>query len=150
MLRGVSLSVGAGVVDIVRQVVTHAYCPGHEVPAVTARPIWGAGGGPFCCSASSNLSAMALLDFDSTDSPCSITGAEPRTALTVADPLAAVTAGLLVCSWSHGVVCRKPHRQRLHRRLCMCLCRSCHWPLQRTRTRRTSCLAVAGGPASFC
>ena len=150
MLRGVSLSVGAGVVDIVRQVVTHAYCPGHEVPAVTARPIWGAGGGPFCCSASSNLSAMALLDFDSTDSPCSITGAEPRTALTVAGPTGcgnSRAAGLLMVSW-RGV--QEAAQTALHRRLCMCLCRSCHWPLQRTRTRRTSCLAVAGGPASFC
>ncbi|EIE21323.1 hypothetical protein COCSUDRAFT_56546 [Coccomyxa subellipsoidea C-169] len=56
-----------GVLDLVRQEVTHLYCPPHdeENPAALNHdclPAWGRNGGPYCCP---SASGVTLLDFNS-------------------------------------------------------------------------------------
>ena len=67
----------AGVLDLVRQEVTHLYCPPHDDQMAAMRqetlPVWGANGGPYCFPSASGLT---LLDFGSgRASPCAVSGA---------------------------------------------------------------------------
>lgn len=70
----------AGVLDLVRQGITHLHCPPHgsDEPSETGwmsyhhQPAWGDRGGPYCSPSSTGVT---VLDFNSrTASPCSTSG----------------------------------------------------------------------------